>query len=243
MRWDRTKGRPEPIQALNRIVEIENGEPLVDMQLACPSIRTIRPATLPWCRESVAKMADDAARALPEGVHLGLAEGWRPWIRQKRIYDWMWQMLEEVRPGLSYATKRRIVCRWVAPVDQKAPPGHCTGGALDVYLLDAQGEQLDVTSPLDRFAAAPTYSYGLSETAQANRDLLVLTMLSAGFSNCRDEFWHYSYGDAGWAVRTGVASCQYGLIELDESIWTESQVVWEEALWARPNPFLAVSPS
>ncbi len=44
--------------------------------------------------------------------------------------------------------------------------------------------------------------------------ILVEAMLGAGFSNCRDEFWHYSYGDAAWAVRTGAPYCIYGLIEL-----------------------------
>jgi D-alanyl-D-alanine dipeptidase len=160
-------------------------------------------------------------------------------VRQKWIYDWMWAKLEEARPGLTHASMRRIVCRWVAPVDQKAPPGHCTGGALDVYLLDDSGEQLDVTSPFERFEAAPTYTLGLSATARANRELLVSTMLEAGFSNCRDEFWHYSFGDAGWAVRLGFDACQYGLVELDDSLWTESQRVWEEAFQQRPNPFLA----
>jgi D-alanyl-D-alanine dipeptidase len=38
-------------------------------------------------------------------------------------------------------------------------------------------------------------------------------MLSVGFSNCEDEYWHYSFGDAAWAVRTGADHCVYGLIE------------------------------
>jgi len=243
MRWDRSKGRPEPIKALNRILERENGEPLVDMRLAAPSLIAMRPVVIPWCRESVARMAEQAARLLPEGVRLGYVEAWRPWIRQKRIFDWMWACLEEARPGLPYALKRRIVCRWVAPVDQKAPPGHCTGAALDVYLLDVDGKELDVTSPFDRFRSTPTYTFGLSETALRNRMLLVETMIAAGFSNCRDEYWHYSYGDAGWAVRSGFDECFYGLVELPESEWTESQIQWDAALKDRVNPFLAPAPS
>jgi D-alanyl-D-alanine dipeptidase len=241
MKWDRTKGRPEPIRALNRILERDNGERLVDMRVACPSVRVLRPGALPWCREKVADMAEHAAGSLPHGVYLGFVEAWRPWVRQKRIYDWMWRKLEEARPGLSHAAMRRTVCRWVAPVDQKAPPGHCTGAALDVYLVDALDEPLDVISPFNRFEAAPTYTFGLSKTAETNRALLVKTMLDAGFSNCRDEFWHYSYGDAGWAVRMGFTECCYGQVELEESLWAESQKIWEESFKERPNPFLASS--
>ncbi len=242
MKWDRSQGRPEPIRALNRVKESDNGEPLVDMKLACPSVKALRPGTLTWCRESVAEMAEAAARSLPSGIFLAYSEAWRPWKRQKMIYDQMFEMLEEARPGLSYAAKRRIVCRWVAPVDQKAPPGHCTGAALDVYLIDKDGEQLDMVSPYERFNAAPTHVLGLTETARSNRMLMYETMLAVGFSNCRDEFWHYSFGDAGWAVRTGHDSCQYGLVTLDEALWHEAQVAWEEAFATRPNPFLASRP-
>lgn len=237
MKWDRSKGRPEPIAALNRIREVEGGEPLVDMRFACPSVVQMRPATIPWCREAVARMAETVARSLPAGTRLGYSEAWRPWIRQKKIFDWMWDQLEIARPGLTYAVKRRIVCRWVAPVDQKTPPGHCTGAALDVYLIDDAGELIDVVSPFDRFKAAPTFRFGLTETAQKNRSLLVDSMLSVGFSNCRDEFWHYSFGDAGWAVRTGKAECQYGLVQLAEEQWSESEKLWDESLTRRQNPF------
>jgi GrpB-like predicted nucleotidyltransferase (UPF0157 family) len=38
-------------------------------------------------------------------------------------------------------------------------------------------------------------------------------MHSTGLSNCRDEFWHWSYGDSPWAVRVGASAACYGLIE------------------------------
>lgn len=208
------------------------------MAVACPSLVPMRTGTLPWCRERVAEMAETAARRLPAGIRLGYVEAWRPFRRQQVIWEWLWRSIEEARPELPYAAKRRIVCRWVAPVDQKAPPGHCTGAALDLYLLDASGEPLDVVSPYDRFRSSATYSFGLSPEASTNRMLLVDTLLEAGFSNCRDEFWHYSYGDAGWAVRTGRDECVYGQVELPFPLWEESQKVWEREFRNRPNPFL-----
>lgn len=238
MRWDRTKGRPEPIKALNRIREVDDGEPLVDMRLACPSLVKMRDGTIPWCRASVAEMAEAAGRRLPEGIKLGYSDAWRPFERQVAIYEWMWRQLETARPGLPFATMRRIVCKWVAPVDQPAPPGHCTGAALDVHLLDDQDNPIDVTSPFDRFSAAATYTLGLTETALENRTLLVETLTSVGFSNCRDEYWHYSFGDAGWAVRTGNNTCRYGRIDLEETEWRSLQDVWLQTLNDRPNPFL-----
>lgn len=238
MRWDRSKGRPEPIRALNRIDERENHEPLVRLADVAPTVRVPYPRTIAWCRETVARMAEEAARQLPSGVYLAVTDSFRPLARQQRIYEWLTRCAEEAFPGIPYAAKRRKVNRFVAPYDQKAPPGHCTGAALDVMLVNEAGEELDVTSPYSRFLSSPTYTLGLSEEAQRNRSLLVDTLLGVGFSNCRDEWWHYSYGDAGWAVRLGFPVCCYGLVELPESEYAEQQRLWEEAFADRQNPFL-----
>ena len=238
VKWDRSKGRPEPIAALNRVRELEHGEPLVDVREAAPSLKLLRPQVIPYVRETVARMCEEAARALPSGVYLGLVEGWRPIERQQRIYDFMWNCAKEAFPHRSYANLRRTVCRWVAPTDQPAPPGHCTGAAVDVWLVDENLEPLDVTSPYDRFHAAPTYALGLSEQASQNRAILVDAMLGAGFSNCRDEWWHYSYGDAGWSVRMGLDECVYGLATLPVELYEDLERQHAEGMKERQNPFL-----
>jgi len=235
--FDRSRGTPEPIRALNRIPERENGEPLVLLAEVAPSVLIPRPQTIPYVRETVARMAESAARALPQGVRLAVTDAWRPRDRQRRIYEWMTRCVLEVWPNTPLSALRRRVNRWVAPWNEKAPPGHCTGAAIDVMLADDAGEPLDVTSPYDRFQAAPTYAHGLTPTARENRMLLVDTMLSVGFSNCRDEWWHYSYGDAGWAVRLGFPECIYGEVRLDPALYEEQERLWLEAFKERTNPF------
>jgi len=238
MAWDRTKGTPEPIRLLNRVKERENGEPLVSILEVAPKVKILRPQVIPYVRETIAKMCQEAAERLPENMYLGLVEGWRPLERQQRIYDHFWQCALEAFPDRSFSSLRRTVCRYIAPTDQKAPPGHCTGAAVDVHLVNDQNEPYDVSSPLTGFGAAATYALGLSETALKNRSILVETMLSVGFSNCRDEWWHYSWGDAGWAVRTNQDSCPYGLISLERSLYFHLEKEHEETTKARQNPFL-----
>lgn len=242
MKWDRTKGRPEPIKALNKIKEVDNGEPLVDLRIVAPTVRIGRATTIPFCRQTVAEMVERAAQSLPNGVFLAVTDAYRPFLRQQKIYEWMMGCLKEAYPDMPYSGLRRRACRWVAPTDQKAPPGHCTGAALDIILVDETDEPLDLTSPFERFAASPTYTLGLSEEANRHRTMMVEAMLAQGFSNCRDEYWHYSYGDAGWAVRVGEDNCFYGRIDLEESLWGERQDEWLEALTSRPNPFLSAVP-
>jgi D-alanyl-D-alanine dipeptidase len=90
---------------------------------------------------------------------------------------------------------------------------------------------------LTRLGAAPTFSYGIDEPHLSHRLLLHDSMIAAGFSNCRDEWWHYSYGDAGWAVRSGMSECFYGLVELPVAMYSESERLHIEAMKDRTNPF------
>ncbi len=238
VKWDRTKGRPEPIRLLNLIDERENGEPLLDIREACPRVQILRETVIPYLRQTVCEMLHQATVSLPEGYFLGVIDAWRPLARQQRIYDFIWQCGKDAFPDRDETSLRRTVCRWVAPTNQKAPPGHCTGAAVDVFLVNQQGEEYDVHSPFGRFGAAPTYSLGLTGEAQKNRTILIEAMLGAGFSNCRDEWWHYSWGDAGWAVRTGETSCVYGLAQMDPASYAESEELHKVGFKDRPNPFL-----
>jgi D-alanyl-D-alanine dipeptidase len=235
---DLTKGRPEPIRALDLVQEEENGEPLVDLREVAPAVHILRPQVIPYCRKTPAEMIQQAALLLPPGYRLGVIEAWRPFQRQQRIFDFVTKSAREAFPDRSGAALKRTVCRFVAPTDHKAPPGHCTGGALDVHLVDEDLEDVDVSSPYKHFQSSATYTLGLSEEAAANRALLVETMLKVGFSNCRDEWWHYSYGDAGWAVRLGFDSCVYGKIELAPTLYEEQERLWLESFKERKNPFL-----
>jgi D-alanyl-D-alanine dipeptidase len=65
------------------------------------------------------------------------------------------------------------------------------------------------------------------------------SMIEVGFSNCRDEWWHYSYGDAGWAVRVGERRCFYGKVDLDPEQYLELEELAKQAMKSRTNPFLS----
>ncbi|GMV37253.1 MAG: hypothetical protein AMXMBFR61_17610 [Fimbriimonadales bacterium] len=221
-------GGREPLAALDRVRLVECDEPLVDLRTACPGVLIPRSTTIPWARERVATMLASAAASLPSGIRLGVTEAWRPLQRQKRGYDRYMEELRAAHPEWSHATLKRMTNRFFHPYDRKAPPGHCTGGAVDARLYDEAGNELDLASPFEgKWEGAPTYVRGLTAEAKRNRMLLVQTMLEAGFSNCLQEFWHYSFGDAAWAVRTGSPVCYYGFIELPEEHWREAE---EESL-------------
>lgn len=208
-------GSPEPIAALNRIKIMEYAlpwearEPLVDIRTHCPDIE-VADRACPYLRRTVADMVNAAQAALPPGYKLKAGSAMRTLSMQKGGWDGFNKRLREEHPEWPLSALRRATNKYFAPYDQPAPPGHCTGGAVDVSLLDASGEQLNLIAPTEGWEAAYTWSDKISPEARANRMLMVETMLGAGFSNCRDEYWHYSYGDSAWAVRVGETTCPYG---------------------------------
>src|SRR5262249_48323751 len=100
---------------------------------------------------------------------------------------------------------KRVVNRYVAPPDAVVPPPHSTGGAIDIFLVDGNGNRLDQHSPYEPFDPR-SYLFnppGLTPEALRNRTLLREALLGTGLTNYPSEWWHWSYGDQGWAYRAG----------------------------------------
>jgi len=209
------QGAPEPIAALNRVKILEYAhpweerEPLVDIRRYCLDVACAE-GLCPYLRRTVADMLNRAQASLPSGYKLKVGTALRTLSMQKGGWDGYFKRMQEQHPNWPLSALRRATNKYFAPYDQKAPPGHCTGGAVDVGLLGPDGNPLDMTAPTEGWEAAYTWSDKIGPEAKANRMLMVEAMLGAGFSNCRDEFWHYSWGDSAWAVRVGETQCPYG---------------------------------
>ncbi|MEO1432138.1 MAG: M15 family metallopeptidase [Cyanobacteria bacterium J06632_19] len=95
---------------------------------------------------------------------------------------------------------------WAEPsLDEKTPPPHSTGGAVDVTLVDEMGQVVDMGSPIDELSqrSLPDYyaqvQVELAPRYHANRLLLKDVMEKAGFARNPREWWHFSFGDQMWA--------------------------------------------
>lgn len=225
----REPGSPrEPgIARLGRIPIRECGEPLVDLREACPGV--LLTCKLPFVRASVAEMVRKAQDALPDGIRLKIHTALRTMEQQSAGYWNHVKGLSEKHPEWPRSVLRREANKFWHPPDMKAPPGHTTGGAVDVGLVDAAGRDLDHASTVVvGISSQPTYCRYLTPQAYANRRILIVAMSAAGFSNCADEWWHWSYGDSAWAGRTGAPYAIYDkLLELPQMVVDELRLLEE----------------
>jgi len=130
-------------------------------------------------------------------------EGWRPPYIQRRMFAWSFRRFKDRYPDWSETRLRRLASQFTAPMDEHVPPPHTTGGAIDLMLANENNEVLDHLSPYvpRDHKAFPFAAAGLSDDARRHRDMLAQAFSTGAMTNYPSEYWHWSYGDQGWAYR------------------------------------------
>lgn len=209
----------EPVSDLRRIPIRECGEPLVNFMKSCPELQ-LDPPRFNYTREMYARkgLAERLCWAnewlLKQGYRLSIIECWRAPHIQRRMYLSTWERFRTRHPDWSNVQLKRVVNRFTAPLHGKVPPPHTTGGAVDLLLATADGKTLDHQGP---YEAMDPRSFAfdapnLSDEARSHRDMLKLALEPVGITNYPSEYWHWSYGDQGWAYRGGDPTAFYGPI-------------------------------
>ena len=169
-----------------------------------------------YCRESVANMLVTASKLLPQGYKFLVWDSWRPVEVQKSLFDNFFHIQKSKFPKLSNAELERLTEKYVSmpSSDASKPSPHLTGGAVDLTIIDAHNNELDMGTTFDHFGrSAKTHYYDEKLRRKAkisarclkiitNRRLLYNSMTFAGFSNYSEEWWHYDYGNQFWGIST-----------------------------------------
>lgn len=114
---------------------------------------------------------------MKKGYRIVLFDCYRPLDIQKK----MWQIV----PNPSYVA------------DPKKGSIHNRGGAVDISLADADGNELDMGTGFDHFGPEAAQDYeNLPESVLENRKLLRKTMINSGFRVFESEWWHYNLKNA-----------------------------------------------
>jgi len=81
--------------------------------------------------------------------------------------------------------------------DPRRGSPHSRGVAVDLTLLDAKGDELDMGTAFDEFSPHSHHgTSGISAEAQGNRMILLGVMTAAGWDYYRNEWWHYQLFDS-----------------------------------------------
>jgi len=169
--------------------------PVVDVGEPLVDLRRLAPtasATGRLVRRSLASRLHRAALILPEGVGLNVVEGYRTATAQQDD---------------------------MAPLDI-AP--HVAGAAVDLTLVDADGDELWMGSRLDATTeesdgACHIDALDLDPEVIARRRVLVQVLHAVGLVNYPPAWWHWSFGDRYWALVTGSRHALYGPVATAEA--------------------------
>lgn len=186
----------------------DNGEALVRLPKAISPAGAV-------VRRGLAGRLLAADAALPPGVGLLVVEGHRSPADQAAIIATYEAEVRAAHPLAGVVEVTRLTSRFVSPL---AVAPHVAGAAVDLTLVDACGDELDLGTPID---ATPEQSDGrcwfaadgIGADAHAHRALLAAVLTPQGFVNYPTEWWHWSFGDRYWALLTGADAALYSPVE------------------------------
>ncbi len=211
----------------HQIPIFECGEPLVAIPLELFAVESPHPyeklgapygdRSPYYLRQSVVEnliAAQNYLELLHPQWRIQIFDAYRPIAVQQFMVDYSFAQAVQERgltgvelsPNQSQEIWQAVYEIWAVPsFDEKTPPPHSTGAAVDVTLVDDSGEIVNMGSPIDEMSGRshPDY-YANSEHPEGEkyhtrRQLLRDVMLKAGFQRNPKEWWHFSFGDQMWA--------------------------------------------
>ncbi len=211
---------------------VENGEELVSLRDISPKI-IVKPIYLEWgiqgateqslARVGVAERLMVVAQTLPNDVGLVIYDPYRAFETQKGLFDSFTEKL--TREGNVFASEEELLAAVQVYVSTPSlnpdkPAPHLTGGAIDLGLIDLKsGHILDMGADFDHFGIESRTDFYENrsnyqdEIYRTNRRSLYWAMIKQGFTNYKDEYWHYDFGNQFWAIQTGEIARYGGMVK------------------------------
>ena len=163
-------------------------------------------------RATVCRMLHEAEALLPEGYRFKIYDAYRPIAVQQALYDHFRAEKRAEHPEMTEdeIDAATLLCVSFPSYNVLLPSLHNSGGAVDLTIIDANGEEIDMGCGFDEFTDRawtnyyePDSGFGAeNEIARDNRRMLYNIMISVGFTNFPSEWWHFDYGDEKWGQFT-----------------------------------------
>lgn len=177
-----------------------------------------------FVRESLVLKLEQARMLLPKGFSLVVLDAWRSLSTQHALFDKYKSQILSENPDIDHneLLKRTSVYVSLPSKDPLKPSPHNTGGSIDLTIADYNGNFLEMGTDFDDFTNKAQTAFFERDDAsltekekiyRENRRLLFSAMISVGFTNYPEEWWHFDYGNQAWASISGSQSALYGAIE------------------------------
>jgi zinc D-Ala-D-Ala dipeptidase len=211
---------PKPYQ---QVLIQECGEPLLSIPL--PDWAVVDPHPYLACgadyggqspyylRSGVLDRLHQAQQFLAQlrpGYRLQIFDAYRPVEVQQYMVNYTFQQvcqaqqISQPTATAAAAIWQQVYQIWAVPsFELSTPPPHSTGAAIDLSIIDAEQQPLNMGSPIDEMSDRSQPNYFQHQPAgqlfHQNRELLRQVMATAGFERHPGEWWHFSWGDQLWA--------------------------------------------
>lgn len=168
-----------------------------------------------YLRSAVSDRLRHAAKLLPDGFSIAVFDGFRSLETQWSIWYEFYNTNRARHPEWTEDQIYKETRKFASNPDEKGRfpvPPHQSGGAVDVGLIDASGNLLNMGGDFDEMGdrsstafyekgrpAKSATSQALWAEARKNRRILFHAMVESGFSNYSEEWWHYDLGTCVWS--------------------------------------------
>lgn len=192
----------------------ENNEPLVSLR-SIPQLIFDSKSDEYFVREQIhEKINRIANRSKALGYSLYVCEAFRSLAKQKVFWQEALLQTHAKHPDILDGRKLfELTSKFTAPPERAM---HCTGGTVDVLLYSNAKKEIlyDFDDSDESYYNELVYTDNplISEEEKKVRQTLNSLKESEDFVNYPLEWWHYSFGNAEWALYSGKEFALYGQI-------------------------------
>ncbi len=145
---------------------------------------------------------------------------WRSFEHQRMLWDANVKAHRKRYPEMDIEELHRLVSYFIAPEREST---HTSGGAVDALIYDLKQDcviDFGTNDGLKIQLNKRCYPYhpDISDEAKENRALLIHLFEEEDFVVDLKEYWHFDYGNAGWALEKAKDFAFYGILEKEPKI-------------------------
>ncbi len=143
-----------------------------------------------------------------------IRSAWRSFEHQRLLWEEKVEFMQKEYPKLELEEIKENVSYFIAPPDESL---HATGGAVDALIFDLRSNRVMDFGTNDGLnidlndKCYPNHPF-IPTLAKQNRALLINLFAEEDFVVDLKEYWHFDYGNAGWAIEKGLDHSIYGII-------------------------------